>query len=50
MSFKDHDRKTFIADAARGPVRVAVGALHDTVLLRADGTATYTLATVVDDD
>ena len=36
-------------DAARGDVRVAVGAIKDFVIVRTDGTATYQLATAVDD-
>jgi glutamyl/glutaminyl-tRNA synthetase len=38
-----------VPDAARGDVRVAAGAVSDFVLLRTDGTATYQLATTVDD-
>ncbi len=38
-----------VADAARGAVRVPAGAVSDFVLLRDDGSATYTLATAVDD-
>lgn len=38
-----------VHDAARGDVRVAVGAIKDFVIVRTDGTATYQLATAVDD-
>ncbi len=38
-----------VRDAARGSVVVRAGAVQDFVLLRSDGTATYTLATAVDD-
>jgi glutamyl/glutaminyl-tRNA synthetase len=38
-----------VRDAARGNVVVRSGAVQDFVLLRSDGTATYTLATAVDD-
>ena len=38
-----------VHDAARGDVRVAVGAIKDFVIVRSDGTATYKLATAVDD-
>ena len=40
---------TVIDDAVQGPVRVSNEQLDDMVLLRADGTATYMLAVVVDD-
>ncbi|WP_390612646.1 glutamate--tRNA ligase [Qipengyuania thermophila] len=40
---------TTIADAVQGEVTVANSELDDFVLLRADGTATYMLAVVVDD-
>jgi glutamyl-tRNA synthetase len=43
------DGETVIEDAVQGPVRVANEQLDDMVLLRADGTATYMLAVVVDD-
>ena len=47
--FRIPDREVTVHDAARGDVVVPAGAVQDFVLLRADGTATYTLATAVDD-
>jgi glutamyl-tRNA synthetase len=47
--FRVPDRDVVIDDAARGDVRVAAGATSDFVIARADGTATYHLATTVDD-
>jgi glutamyl-tRNA synthetase len=41
--------ETVINDQVQGPVRVENSQLDDMVLLRADGTATYMLAVVVDD-
>ena len=41
--------ETVIEDAVQGRVRVANRELDDIVLVRADGTPTYTLAVVVDD-
>ncbi len=41
--------ETVIHDHVQGEVRVATDQLDDMVLLRADGTATYMLAVVVDD-
>lgn len=41
--------ETVIQDAVQGEVRIANEQLDDMVLLRADGTATYMLAVVVDD-
>ena len=41
--------ETVIHDQVQGEVRVASARLDDMVLLRADGTATYMLAVVVDD-
>lgn len=41
--------ETVIEDAVQGRVRVANPELDDIVLVRADGTPTYTLAVVVDD-
>jgi glutamyl-tRNA synthetase len=43
------DGETVIEDLVQGSVRVANEQLDDMVLLRADGTATYMLAVVVDD-
>ncbi len=37
------------ADLVQGPVSIPTSALSDPVLVKADGAATYTLATVVDD-
>ncbi len=42
-------RDVVIEDAARGDVRVAAGATSDFVITRADGSATYHLASTVDD-
>ncbi len=47
--FRAPGRDVVVADAARGEVRVAAGAIADFVLLRSDATATYQLATAVDD-
>ncbi len=47
--FRVPDRDVVVPDAARGEVRVRAGAVGDFVLLRGDGTATYSLATAVDD-
>jgi glutamyl/glutaminyl-tRNA synthetase len=47
--FRAPGRDVVVADAARGEVRVAAGAIADFVLLRSDGTATYQLATAIDD-
>jgi len=44
-----HEGETVIEDAVQGRVRVANPELDDIVLVRADGTPTYTLAVVVDD-
>jgi len=47
--FRVPDEDVTVPDAARGDVRVAPGAGTEFVLLRSDGSATYHLATVVDD-
>ena len=47
--FRCRGREVTVHDAARGDVVVPAGAVQDFVLLRCDGTATYTLATAVDD-
>ena len=49
ISFRAPTDDIFVHDAARGDVRVAAGAIKDFVIVRSDGTATYQLATAVDD-
>jgi glutamyl/glutaminyl-tRNA synthetase len=47
--FRVRGHDVHVNDAVRGSTRVAASAIGDFVLLRSDGTATYHLATVVDD-
>jgi glutamyl-tRNA synthetase len=47
--FRLDDAAATWTDGVLGPQRVAAGAVSDPVLLRADGTPLYTLASVVDD-
>jgi glutamyl/glutaminyl-tRNA synthetase len=49
IMFRVEPREVVVADAARGDVRVASGAISDFVIIRSDGAATYQLATCVDD-
>ena len=44
-----NDGETIVDDQVQGLVRIANSELDDMVLLRADGTPTYTIAVVVDD-
>lgn len=47
--FRLEDRAVAWDDGILGPQQVAAGAVSDPVLIRADGTVLYTLASVVDD-